>query len=291
MATLITALTSCFPLADVDDKPSTPEVTVSVGFTGFGISVIPSDTRADEGATIPENLNRISLAFFDQNNTLVKSLQQTKGTEGETFGSLSVTLPIGSYKLVAVVHEAKDADAPATINSPQEVQLASSSIRDTYSTVINSISISSSTKTIPISMGKRINATFRLKTTDVVPASVNSLLVKIGSAGSSIPTNPTFDPSTGFATALWKYEANRTATPGEKFDRSIEVLVQSDDTPYNITIDAYFGKTNLNDYTLTLEDVTLQRSFQTIAEGAFFSRTGSMSFTFDETQGTHDIAY
>lgn len=285
-------LASCTSVADIDDKPSNPDVTVSVSFTGFSMSVI-QNTRADEDTTIPENLNRISLAFFDQNNTKVRSLQQSKGDldEGEMFGPLSVTLPVGEYKLVVVVHEAKPDDSPAIINSPQEVQLASNSIRDTYSTVIDKVTISPSTNSISINMDKRINASFRLKTTDVVPESVNSLWVKIGTAGTSIPAKPTFNPSTGYASGLWKYSVNLTATPGEKFDRSIDVLLQSEQFPYNITIDACNGSTKLNGYSLTLEDVILQRSCATTAEGAFFNRTGTLSFVFDETQATQSITF
>lgn len=243
MATIMSSLTACLQVTEIEDIQSTPEVTVSIGLASFGVN----DTRANEGTTIPENLNRISMAFFDKDNKLVKSLQQSKEGlgEGETFGSLSVTLPVGDYKLVAVVHEAKAGDAPATINSPQEVQLASSSIRDTYSTVINKVTIAPSTRTIPIDMGKRINTTFRLKTTDVVPEGVSSLWVQIGTAGTYIPTNPTFAPSTGFASALWKYSVNLTATQGEKFDRSITILLQSEDIPYRILIDAYNGSTKL----------------------------------------------
>lgn len=292
---------SCTSLVPDEPLLDTQLHQVNVNFTSFDFTTTPM-TRAGESTTIPENLNRISISVFSSSAAeAVVTLTQSRESlgEGETFGNISFTLPLGTYTLVAVVHEAKEAtettaaEPAVTINSPSLVTLPSKSIRDTYAKV-QTFTVIRDGASVSLSMGKRINAAFRLETTDNVPEGVSSLYIVTASDGAvKLPNNPTFNPSTGFATAAWNYDINLSSTPGAPFDRSISLLLPSDELITDITIDAYNGTSKLQAYGLTLPNVKLQRAYITHAKGTFFTAngTGSPSFTFNTEQGTYDVSF
>lgn len=298
VAAMMLSLTSCFRATEVEDRPSVPEgqtsiqeVSVSVGFTGFGINVSAMSRAGEPTATIPANLNRIALSVFAEGRAeAVATTSQKREAlgEGETFGSLTLRLPVGTYTFVAVLHEVPSDNltlAPATITSPTLVSLPDKSIHDTYCRVQSQAITAGSSVTLDL--GAPINAKFQLETLDEVPAEVTSIAVYVNtSASTTVPDQPTFNPTTGLATDNWKYVKNLTATPGQKFDRTFSILLSED--PASVGVKFSPQPTSATYPSRTLSEVPFQRAHITHATGNLFSLNPSFTFTFTDTPWTQD---
>lgn len=293
---LLTLLTSCAPSADTlfipEEQPQTPELyDVSLTFSSadFTITCQEIDTRA-ASTEIPEALNRLTCSVFDAQGEKVATLSQKREAldDGETFGSLSFLLPMGTYTFAAVLHEVEDTNlAPATITSPTVATLPNNSIQDTYCCV-KSQEVSANTS-ITLELGTRINAKFQLETLDEVPAGVTSIAIYVNTSSSTVlPTQPTINPTTGLATTSWKYVKNLTATSGQKFNRTFSILLSED--PASVGVWLVPQPTSATYPSRTLSEVNFQRNHKTHAKGNLFQPATAASFTID-TSLAEDIDY
>lgn len=299
---LLTFFTSCTPssdnilgLEDIAQRKKLYNVSLTFSSSDFTISTRDITTRAVTSA-IPDHLNRLSLKVFDADGGVVATLSQKRESlaENESFGSLSLKLPVGDYIFVAVLHELPSNKlelAPATITSPTEATLPSSRIYDTYCCVQPATITTSADQCLTLALGTRINAQFRLETLDAVPDEISSIYVVVNPDATKVPDQPTFNPTTGLASGSWQYGVNLTATSGQPFDRSFSVLQHAD--PQSTTV----GLRPLNasgqyatQYQRTLEGVTLQRNYQTHALGYLFGQEITPGFTLD-TALAGDISF
>lgn len=299
---LLTFFISCIPssdniLAPEDIAPSQKLYDVSLTFSSsdFTISTHDLSTRAVT-SEIPEHLNRLSLKVFDADGGVVATLFQKRESlaENESFGSLTLKLPVGDYTFVAVLHELPSNKlelASATIISPTEATLPSSRIYDTYCCVQTATITTSADQSLTLALGTRINAQFRLETLDAVPGDISSIYVIVNPDATKEPDLPTFNPTTGLASGSWQYGVNLTATSGRPFDRSFSVLQNAD--PQTTTVELRPVNTSsqyATQYQRTLDAVSLQRNYQTHALGYLFGQEFTTNFTLD-TALAGDISY
>lgn len=295
---LLPSLDSCTPASDSilhpEDVIQTQELyDVSLAFTSSDFSITTSRAASSE---IPAILNRLSLVVFDGSDRVVATRTQKREavTAGETFGSLSLKLPAGTYKFVAVLHELPSTKLelePATITSPTLAALPSNRIYDTYCCVQQEAITAAADQSLTLALGKRINAQFRLQTLDAVPSDISSVDMTINPDATKVPSNPTFNPTTGLATASWQYEVNLTATSGQAFDRSFSILLSEDPLTTSVVLSpADTQNKKVTKYQTTLTSVAFQRNHQTHATGYLFKEGVSIGFTIDPSFDS-DINY
>ena len=267
------------------------DVSLTFSSSDFSISTceITSRDLTTRAVTseIPEHVNRLSLKVFDADGGVVDSLSQKRESlaENESFGSLTLKLPVGDYTFVAVLHEVpsdKPELGPASITSATLATLPSSRIYDTYCGVQPATITTSADQSLTLALGTRINAQFRLETLDAVPDDISSIYVIVNPDAAKVPDQPSFNPTTGFASGSWQYGINLTATSGQAFDRSFSVLQNAD--PQTSTVKLRPVNTSgqyATQYQRTLDAVTLQRNYQTHAVGYLFGQEITTNFTLD----------
>lgn len=256
--------------------------TVSVSFSGFGISSVPMTKATD---VIPDNLNRLALKVFDSDGGEVYSVQQKKTDTG--FGTVSITLAPGAYTFVCVMNEAVAADeaslaniSAANIVSQTEARIPGRSAHDAF-TCVKTETVTASTTSVSINMGSRINARFRLKVTDAAPDAVKAVRFTISPNASSPSTDYlTINPTTGRATSEVKYIAQKGNITNTVPEFEIDLYIPSN--PYTTTVKLE-GRDNTNAlYERTVTGVRFVPNNITIATGRLFdplSVTGSFTFT------------
>lgn len=309
---LLTFFSSCSPSSDniLDSEEILQNQAlydVSLTFSSSDFTITTRDLSTHDDSTrdlstravtseIPSHLNRLSLKVFDVDGGVVATLSQKRESlaENETFGSLTLKLPVGDYTFVAVLHELpsdKLSLSPATIISPTEATLPSSRIYDTYCCVQSSTITTAADQSLTLALGTRINAQFRLETLDAVPEEIKSIDMIINPDATNVPSEPSFNPTTGLATGQWKYEVNLTATTGQVFDRSFSVLLPEDSQTTLVELNPInTSNQRVAKYKRILEAVTLQRNHQTHACGYLFGQDITSGFTLD-TALAGDISY
>lgn len=110
-ATLLLA-TSCF----IKENRIQCQAPVTVSVNTFSISQEDIQiTKAAQNVTDIAATKSITLAFFDESGTQIRKIDQLRAdvTTYETFGTFSLSLPWGTYKMVVIAH---DGENPIVLN-------------------------------------------------------------------------------------------------------------------------------------------------------------------------------
>lgn len=167
-----------------DDKTETDDGAKIV----FGVSNVeltafddaPDKARSKVG--VDEVCTRISLAIFDGDDK-IKSVNQSADTKD--FGTISVVLQPGTYRLVVIAHNGAGA---ATISKPEEIKFKDNKVTDTF--YYYGLFTVDGNASYDLEL-KRAVAMFRLVVEDDTPAEVKQMKFYY-TGGSS-----TFDAVTG----------------------------------------------------------------------------------------------
>ncbi|MBR5062999.1 MAG: FimB/Mfa2 family fimbrial subunit [Prevotella sp.] len=147
--------------------------------------------------SVKDACTRISYAIFEGENK-IKAVNQAIDDDG--FGTLSFTLPLGTYQLVVVGHQGL---GNATISSPQKITFANNKCTDTFY-AYQEFSLTEDTE-IDVLL-KRAVALFRLVVEDEFPAIVTDMKFYY-TGGSS-----TFDAVSGYGCVNSKQTEYRDVT-------------------------------------------------------------------------------
>lgn len=304
------SLTSC--TSSLDENPTTTpdalhEVTITL--TGFNFTLAPVPGASPSGnpsATVPEafasastrssdataseaGITRIALKVFNTDGTEAASITQTSSSEGTDFNKLKLQLPAGTYTFVAVAHSATDNSVKcATITSPTQATLPEGIVPTLYSHVEEVTITNVNNQSVPLNMGKRVNAILHISSTDVVPSDVSKMAIDINSNGTSINDNThvQFNPTTGLATNNPRYCRLLTFTVGQPLDASVNLLLPAQSYSYKMKVDVMDASSNtIDNYTRTFENVPFQQAYTTNATGTYFRYANSSSLSFDTTIG------
>ncbi|OYP53003.1 hypothetical protein CIK93_00970, partial [Prevotella sp. P3-92] len=186
----------------------TEPVSVKVSFSGFDFSVVPDQNFATSRASAAEaQVTCIAFKVFDENNKELYAENKTKG-ENENFDQINCELPAGKYTFVAVAHKAKTpSNGAAEIVSPDKAIINDIMLyKSTYATTMSVDITRGEPKEVTMNFGKRITASFMLRTTDPYPEEVDEVEIIIDpDQNVGTPNQYTFNPSTGFSFAKQSY--------------------------------------------------------------------------------------
>lgn len=280
------------------DQDITPlMVDVQVSFPGLDITVTPADTKSGSESTVSQaGVKRIALSVYDLSGNLIADTIKNKDVDAATFGNpITMRLPVGSYKFVAVAHGvANSADPVATINSATEVSFGTMIVANPTYTTVQDVTISgNTTQAVAVDFGTRKNSTFAVRITDDSPADVKSIQL-IVSPASNAYTDLLVNPSTGFTATQYKYSKtfNLAALGITNINSGVfnlPVILTSASQQLDVTINA-LDQDGTAIYTRTLQNVPLQQAHRTLATGTFFSPEVTSTFTFDISEITDNIS-
>lgn len=252
--------------------------TAPVNLTFFDVSLedvtTPATSRADdEDSSLKENgyFSRLDVAFFPlYSSNEVYQIHQI--SDSTNFGKISTSLPIGSYKLVAMAHNL-DAQFEITdttsVTSPIEDELTD------IAYIYTSLNVGTDGNTSACQLERPI-AGFKLQSTDVSPDTVYSIRLTLGSGCSN-----TFNPSTSFAIDKGEYSVIKVlnrAYVGTTRGVNFYMFVEQETEYENIRADVLDKNGNiLNQF--DFEDVLLVQGKRTTYTGQVFSYSKEIEFS------------
>lgn len=166
MGIICTCLLLSCEKALIDNNISTEEARVVFRVVSYTQEPFNTSHVRQAPVRIEEACSRISFAIFE-GSTKVKSINQTKGSTD--FGTLSLTLPKGNYRLVAIAHNGTGA---ATISSPDKISFPNNKCTDTFY-ICQDFSVSDNSE-YDITM-KRATAMFCFTIEDSIPKQVDKM--------------------------------------------------------------------------------------------------------------------
>ena len=267
----------------------TEPVSVKVSFSGFDFSVVPDQNFATSRASAAEaQVTCIAFKVFDENNKEFYAERKTKGTN-ENFDQINCELPAGKYTFVAVAHKAKTpSNGAADIVSPDKAVINDIMLyKSTYATTMSVDITRGEPKDVTMNFGKRITASFMLRTTDPYPEEVDEVEIIIDpDQNVGTPNQYTFNPSTGFSFAKQSYTTNinKKNTPNNSFidGPMISCFLTATEQVVNVKVNMKDSSGKLI-RTRTFNAVTLKQNCTTKATGYFFTNSVSNGYTFDTT--------
>lgn len=267
----------------------TEPVPVKVSFSGFDFSVVPDQNFATSRASAAEaQVTCIAFKVFDENNKEFYAEKKTKGTN-ENFDQINCELPAGKYTFVAVAHKAKTpSNGAADIVSPDKAVINDIMLyKSTYATTMSVDITRGEPKEVTMNFGKRITASFMLRTTDPYPEEVDEVEIIIDpDQNVGTPNQYTFNPSTGFSFAKQSYTTNinKKNTPNNSFidGPMISCFLTATEQVVNVKVNMKDSSGKLI-RTRTFNAVTLKQNCTTKATGYFFTNSVSNGYTFDTT--------
>ena len=165
----------------------------------------PSITGMSRVSPSEAGMNRISLAVFDSDNTLVFSTTKNASLDEDFSEPISCSLLPGDYHFVAVIHKTNDAgEAAAAIASTTQATITTSKLLNVFSVNQPVTIIANQPNTVNIDLVPCITSKFQIKTTDATPANVASCEV-ILKPSSTATAAYLFNPTTGFAGNTYQY--------------------------------------------------------------------------------------
>ena len=290
----LTALTiaSCSPENDgAETSPSQVAYqTLSLNF--FESSIDPfgssasSRTRADDN-TLAKSFNRLDVALFPQfvtNNDTVYRYSQLSTDDG--YGSLTVKVPVGAYKLVGVANQ-KSPSVAATIHRVDSVSFESNKVGD-VACVSKDVTVAADNSTVTSCQLKRAVTLFRLKEADVLSSEIAKIKVTVeGRCGYKL--NPSTGYSLNSSTSVNKTFNTTSLTEATRKSYVIDfyMFLGSDTQTVSVKMELY-GDTDMKNLlkSYTFSDVTLKVNYITTYTGNFLTAQNASSFTFSDGEMT-----
>lgn len=222
----------------------------------------PGRAATSRAATdITKICTRLNIAVFSTDGAKVKSVAQKEGDA--SYGSVTMTLPEGSYRLVVIAH---NGDGSATITSEDKVTFPNNKMTDTFY-YDGALTVTADQQTRDLTLTRAV-AMVRMVLTDTsVPANVAKF--KFYYLGGS----STFSPLAGYGCVQSKQTEVRTVCS----DGTYELYTlphQEDDVLTKLTVTALDAQDNAI-VERTFENIPITRNKVTRFKGAFFGEGGT----------------
>ena len=245
-------------------------VPVRVHVTGFSVSQeeFPG-TRAADNLVNYSGVNAVTLAFYKTDGTETYKTTQAKGDAD--FGEFSLSLPMGSYTMVAVAYYTNEYSV-LTLTSPTE---ATYNVRAKETFAYTQPVTFSNTNAVDISATlNRIVSMLTVKSSDGKTADVTNVRMTFSAGGKD------FNPTTGFALTNTGFAntVSNSASVGSKSTSSTVLFLNSDEQNIDVTIETLDAVGNTL-FSKTIENVPFKRNRKTILTGAMYSNE-ALSGTF-----------
>ena len=262
---IVMLLTACHK-----DTDSTGTAAVKVTFNDFSITT--EDFPTKDAVAAYNGVKAMTLAFFDGNGTAVYSTTQLRAdnTTYTTFGEFDLSLPLGSYTMVALGY---GSEQPITLGGATEAVFTADRVRETFvaSQAVNVTSTNPLTLNADLS---RVVSKVLVRSTDTRTAGVDSVRVTFAAGGTGV------NPQTGLAVSNTGVvnTVGTTAAVGSASTTVSYLFLASDQQTMTVTVETL--RTNGSVYSSrTVSDVPLQRNRVTVLRGPLYSNASGAGFT------------
>ena len=249
-------------------------VPVNVRLTGF--SFVQEDFPHTKVTETPANysaVNAVTLAFYQGDTEIYKSTQLK--SEAPAFGTFSLSLPIGSYTMVAIAHTTKE-ESPFVLTSPTVAAYTGEHAYETF-TCTQTVNITD-TNAVDISATlNRIISMLTVCSSDGKASNAKSISMTFSAGAKS------FNPTTGLATANTTFTntVSISAEVGETSASSTAFFLLTDEQEMDVTISVLDADDNVL-YTTTVENVPFKRNRKTKLTGKLYSAESAGSFLLNQ---------
>ena len=248
-------------------------VPVRVHVEGFSLSqeeFSGAQTRAAQDVADYSGINAVMLAFYKGDGTEVYKSTQAKGDAD--FGEFSLSLPMGSYTMVAVAYYNSDA-SPLALTSPTAAAFTGTRAYETFATT-QAVNITN-TSAVDISATlNRIITQLKVVSSDGKTADVSNVRMTFSAGGKD------FNPTTGFAITNTGFAntVSNSASVGSTSTSLSFLFLATDEQNINVTIETLDadGNTLLSK---TVNNVPFKRNRVTKLTGAMYTNE-ALSGTF-----------
>ena len=254
----------------IKEDRSRCRVPVNVHLNGFSktFEEFP-DTKDGTAINSYNGVNAVTLAFYTAGGSEQYKATQLKSdpTTFTTFGEFELTLPMGSYTMVAVAYTTRDG-SPFTLTSPTEAAYTGAHAYETFAAT-QTVNINN---TDAVDIGAtldRIISQLKVVSTDGKTANVSNLRMTFSAGGRS------FNPSTGLATSNTGFSnaVTVTANVGAISTCSTAFFLATDEQTMNVTIQTLDADNNTI-FTKTVNNVPFKRNRMTVLTGALYTNDG-----------------
>lgn len=268
-------LSSCTDAEEVSNpEVLTDQAKVSVHVSDFTISF--DDLPATRAAVDPSSYNvvkAITLAFYSGTTEVYQSTQLK--SETTSFGHFSLSLPMGSYKMVVLGYDHYDDDA-LSLTSPTAAEYTSDHVRETFAYTRDVNITSASAVTLSATLN-RIVSELKIISTDNKSEGASTVRTTF-SAGSKA-----FNPSTGLAMADTGFSNIVGASQpvgAPTTSNNFLFLTTADEQTVDLTIDVLDALGNSISQR-EVSDVPLKRNRVTILRGSLYTSSTTAAFQLE----------
>lgn len=254
-----------------DNDTNKALVPVTVHVTGFSVSQEDfPETRATVTALDGyDGVNAVTLAFYNGTTEIYKQTQLLSDNSNySTFGEFRLSLPTGSYTMVAVAYYVS-ASTSFALTSATEAAYTGAHAFDTF--VKNQAVNITSTDAVDISATlERVVSLLKVVSTDGKTAGVTNVRMTLSAGGRS------FNPSTGLATSNTSFVntvGNNVAT-GAISTSLTYLFLATDEQTMNVTIETLDANQSVVRST-TVNNVPFKRNRRTILTGPMYTHTST----------------
>ena len=250
--------------------------------TRAGDSLLTGDvqTRADDNTTTTwkKRFTRLDIAIIPVNSSRkIQYIHQADANQ-DGFGSATLRLPIGKYKMVAIASKVK---GEVNIVSAEKVTFPEDEKLDDMAYVCKDIEVKSGSNTFNCKLERAISL-LKFKSTDNLPVGFSKIEASLVGNVSRV-----FNPTTGYGVVdaggnthnrSWSLADAKSGTVGlyiYVFLASEKETIQADLKIYNT--DNEVAKA------LHFDQVTLQQNHVTTYTGPLFTSGSAFEFTFENT--------
>ena len=252
------------------------QAPVTVHATGFSVSqeeFSGARTRAAQDVADYDGVNAVTLAFYKADGTEVEKITQLRsdGSTYTTFGEFSLSLPMGTYTMVALAYYTNEYSV-LTLTSPTE---ATFNVRAKETFAYTQPVTISNTNAVDISATlNRIVSMLTVKSSDGKTADVTNVRMTF-SVG-----DKDFNPTTGFALTNTGFAntVSNSASVGATSTSSTVLFLNSDEQNIDVTIETLDADGAVL-FSKTVNNVPFQRNRVTKLTGAMYTNE-ALSGTF-----------
>lgn len=265
-------------------KPSNGAMEANGGsITRAGDSLLTGDvqTRADDNTTTTwkERFTRLDIAIIPVNSSQKNLYIHQADATQDGFGSATLRLPIGKYKMVAIASKVK---GEVNIVSAEKVTFPENEKLDDMAYVCKDIEVKSGSNTFNCQLERAISL-LKFQSSDNLPVGFSRIEASLVGNVSRV-----FNPTTGYGVVdAGGNTHNRSwslakATSGKPLSVSIYVFLASEKETIQADLKIY-NTDNEVAKALHFDQVILQQNHVTTYTGPLFTSGSAFEFTFENT--------
>lgn len=240
-----------------------------------------SITRADDNTatTWKKRFTRLDIAIIPANSSQnIQYVHQSDAAQSD-FGSATLRLPIGKYKMVAIASAMK---GEVNIVSAEKVTFPEDEVLDDMAYVCKDIEVKSGSNIFNCQLERAISL-LKFHSSDELPSGISKIEASLAGNISRV-----FNPTTGYGVkGAGDNTQNRSWSlanlkPGKAITISMYVFLSSEKETIQADLNIY-NTDNEVIKTLHFGQVTLQQNHVTTYTGPLFTSGSAFEFTFENT--------